>query len=156
MPLPPHPASEGPRGASTSVIPIRVRFAETDLMGIVHHSSYLLYLEEARVEYLARRGAVYLEWVAQGVHFPVVDTRLRYRMAAKFYDVLEIETWVGEASRAMVRFDYLVRRGEQILAEGYTLLACIDDARRPRRIPQPILDQMLGPERVPAPVDPAL
>ncbi len=126
---------------------MRVRFAETDLMGIVHHSSYLLYFEEARVEYLARRGAVYLEWVARGMHFPVIDARCRYRTAARFYDLLEIETWIGEASRATVRFDYLARRGDDVVAEGWTLLACIDDARRPRRIPPEVLDQMLGPER---------
>jgi acyl-CoA thioester hydrolase len=145
--LPPLPANGGPKGASTSIIPIRVRFAETDLMGIVHHASYLLYFEEARVEYLARRGAVYHEWVARGMHFPVVDTRVRYLRAAKFYDLLEIETWLGEATRATVRFDYRARRGDEVIAEGWTLLACIDDARKPRRIPQEILDQMLGPER---------
>jgi acyl-CoA thioester hydrolase len=129
------------------VIPVRVRFAETDLMGIVHHSSYLLYFEEARVEYLARRGAIYHEWVAQGIHFPVVDTRVRYRTAAKFYDLLEIETWVGEATRVTVRFDYRARRGEEIVAEGWTMLACIDEERRLKKIPKEILAQILSAER---------
>lgn len=149
MTLPPLPSSEGPKGATVSVIPVRVRFAETDLMGIVHHSSYLLYFEEARVEYLALRGAVYHEWVARGIHFPVVDTRVRYRTAAKFYDLLEIETWVGEATRATVRFDYRVRRhGEPdvIVAEGWTMLACIDDERRLRKIPKEMLEQILSAE----------
>ncbi len=152
MPVPPLAASEGPKsGASVSRVPIRVRFAETDLMGIVHHASYLLYVEEARVEYLRRRGARYAEWVARDMHFPVVDARLRYRAAAVFGDELEVEVWVGEATRVVVRFDYRVWRDGTLLAEGYTSLACVDAGRAPRRIPPEILEQILGPETTPSP-----
>ena len=125
---------------------MRVRFAETDLMGIVHHSSYLLYFEVARVEYLRRRGATYTEWVARGVHLPVIDARIKYRAAARFDEELEVETWIGEHTRVSVRFDYRLRRGDAVLAEGYTLLACVDDQHVPRRIPPEVIEPVLGPE----------
>lgn len=148
--VPPLAASEGPKdGVTVSRVRIRVRFAETDLMGIVHHASYLLYVEEARVEYLRRRGARYAEWVARDMHFPVVDARLRYRAAAVFGDELDVEVWIGQSTRVAVRFDYRIWRDQAVLAEGYTTLACVDAGRAPRRIPPEILDLMLGPETTP-------
>ena len=147
MIVPPLVAGSGPpEGRTVSRVAIRVRFAETDLMGIVHHANYLLYFEEARVAYLARRGAVYTEWVAQGVHLPVIDTRIRFRSAALFHDQLEIECWIGEVTRVAVRFDYRVYRAQTLLAEGYTTLACVDDKRAPRRIPPEILEQITRDE----------
>jgi acyl-CoA thioester hydrolase len=115
-------------------------------MGIVHHANYLLYFEEARVEYLTRRGASYRQWVAEGMHFPVVDERIRYRKPALFHDALIIETWIGDQSRVTFRFDFRVFRGDEVLAEAYTTLACVDDARAPKRIPQHVLTLINGPE----------
>ncbi len=120
-------------------------------MGIVHHANYLLYVEEARVEYLRRRGIRYEDWVARDLHFAVVDARLRYRTASQFGDDLEIETWVGSASRVSVRFDYRIRRlapkraqpaqeERVVIADAYTTLACVDSSRTPRRIPAEILE----------------
>lgn len=147
MPLPHLAASDGPpEGRSLTKIRVRVRFGETDLMAIVHHANYLLYFEEARVEYLLRRGAVYSEWITRGMHFPVIDQRVSYRAAALFHDILDIECWIGEHTRVTVRFDYRALRRDTVIAEGYTTLACVDDDRRPRRIPPEILAQILGPE----------
>jgi acyl-CoA thioester hydrolase len=147
LPIPPLAASDGPpEGCSVTHITVRVRFGETDLMAIVHHANYLLYFEEARVEYLLRRGAVYSEWITRGMHFPVIDQRIAYRAPALFHDVLDIEVWIGAHTRVTVRFDYRAHRDGVVLAEGYTTLACVDDARRPRRIPPEILQQILGPE----------
>lgn len=147
MIIPPIAATSGPKpGVSSSRTSIRIRFAETDLMGIVHHANYLLYVEEARVDYLLKRGARYADWIAQDLHFPVVDARLRYRNAAVFHDLVEVETWVGEASRIAIRFDYKIRRDDVVLAEAYTTLVCVDGKRTPKRIPQPIYDLVVGPE----------
>lgn len=141
-------ASAGPpQGRTVSRVPIRVRFGETDLMAIAHHASYLLWFEEARVEYLRRRGAHYGDWVARGVHLPVIDVRVRYRAPAKFDDALEIETWIGDVSRVAVRFDYRAFRGAQVIAEGYTTLACVDAAHRPTRVPHDVVEQVLSPEK---------
>jgi acyl-CoA thioester hydrolase len=127
-------------------VPIRVRFGETDLMAIAHHGSYLLWLEEARVEYLRRRGAQYNDWVARGIHLPVIDVRVRYRAPAKFDDPLVVETWIGDMSRVAVRFDYRIFRDATVIAEGYTTLACVDDRHRPTRVPQDVVDQVMRPE----------
>lgn len=116
-------------------------------MAIAHHGSYLLWFEEARVAYLRRRGALYGDWVARGVHLPVIDVRVRYRAPARFDDALEIETWIGEVSRVAVRFDYRVWNGAKVIAEGYTTLACVDDAHKPTRVPQDVVDQVLAPEK---------
>ena len=80
-----------PEKASTRT-EIRVRFCETDLMGIVHHAQYLAYFEVGRVEWLRRRGITYSSWVARDIHLPVVDVALRYRAPARFDDVLVVET----------------------------------------------------------------
>ena len=71
---------------------VRVRFCETDLMGIVHHGSYLSYFEAGRVEYMHRRGVEYLEWAKQGLHLPVVEAQVRYRKTARFDERLVVET----------------------------------------------------------------
>lgn len=148
MIVPPIVASEGPGpGVTSSRVAVRVRFAETDLMAIVHHASYLIYVEEARVEYLLRRGANYADWAARGIHFPVIDARLRYRAAAAFPDRLEIECWVGQATRVSVRFDYRIFRGDTVIAEAYTTLACVDDARVPKRVPPDVLAVLSSPEK---------
>jgi acyl-CoA thioester hydrolase len=147
MKLAPIEASKGPGEATVTRVPIRVRFGETDLMGIAHHGSYLLYVEEARVEYLAKRGVTYAEWVQRGMHFAVIDARVRYRQASLFHDNLVVETWIGSHSRVGIRFDYRIWRGETLIAEAETTLVCVDDQRTPRRISQEILDIVLGPER---------
>jgi len=130
-----------------------VRFGETDLMGIVHHASYLLYFEEGRVEYLRRRGIEYTAWIEQHVHLPVVDAQLKYRRAARFDDLLTVETRIGELNRASVRFDYRIIRvagdegdEEELLCEGSTRLACVNEAHRPRRIPKDVIAILESPE----------
>ena len=131
---------------------LRVRFGETDLMGIVHHASYLGYVEAGRVEYLRRRGADYRTLTETGFHMPVVEARLRYRKPARFDDLLVVEARLAAFTRVTVRFDYRVVRpkeaagDEELLAEGHTLLACVDDGHVPRRIPAEVAGLLLAPE----------
>src|ERR1700761_4004333 len=96
--------------AAKSVVRLRVRFYETDLMGIVHHGSYVAYLEVARVEWLRRRGVAYGTWAARGMHLAVVEMSLRYRAPARFDDELDVETMLGEKKAASIRFDYRILR----------------------------------------------
>src|SRR5262245_30647294 len=104
---------------------VRVRFCETDLMGIVHHANYLAYMEAGRVDWLHRRGVSYEAWMRAGIHLPVVETRLRFRRAARFDDELTIETACADVTRVTVRFTYRVLRADELLCEGETLLACV-------------------------------
>ncbi len=124
---------------AASLLTLRVRFCETDLMGIVHHAQYLTYFEAGRVEWLRRRGIAYSTWTAKEIHLPVVDATLRYRAPARFDDLLVVETRLAELRWASVRYEYTVRRGEQVLAEGSTRLACVDGSHSLTRIPANVL-----------------
>jgi acyl-CoA thioester hydrolase len=134
----------------TSRHEIRVRFRETDLMGIVHHANYLTYFEAGRVDWLHKRGLNYETWIKQGIHLPVVETRLRYRKAAKFDDLIHIETTCASVTRVTIRYDYRVVRGDDLLCEGETLLACVGDDLTPKRIPPLVAEVLARPELPPA------
>ena len=125
---------------ATSHLEIRVRFCETDLMGIVHHGNYLAYMEAGRVDWLRRRGVTYADWAAHGRHLPVVEAEIRYRTPARFDDMLDVETRLVELRAVSLRYAYRVTRGETLIAEGSTRLACIDDAHKLVRF----TDEMLG------------
>ena len=128
---------------------LRVRFCETDLMGIVHHSNYLAYFEAGRVEWLRRRGVTYVDWAARGVHLPVVDASVRYRAPARFDDVLEIEARLVELRAASLRFDYRMWRAEVLLSEGSTRLACVTSAHVLQRFPDDVVLSLTSEEIAP-------
>ncbi len=130
----------------------RVRFGETDLMGIVHHGSYVGYLEAGRVEYLRRRGFPYQLMIDRGYHMPVVEMNLRYKKPARFDEMLVIETRLGALTRVTVRFDYRLsiavagNPGASLICTGHTLLACVDPQNRPRPLPQDVVDLLFMQE----------
>jgi acyl-CoA thioester hydrolase len=132
---------------AVTTVPLRVRFCETDLMGIVHHAAYLTYFEAARVEWLRRRGITYSSWMARDIHLPVVDASLRYRGPAKFDDVLSVECRLVELRWASLRYSYVVRRGEGVLADGSTRLACVDGSHSLKRLPADMLAVLASGER---------
>jgi acyl-CoA thioester hydrolase len=129
-----------------SHVEIRVRFGETDLMGIVHHASYLSYFEAARVAWLRRRGVTYKTWAERGWHLPVVEAHLRYRAPAKFEDVLEVEVSLSEIRSHSLRYAYRVTRDGQLLAEGDTRLACVDGAHELQKLPDALVEVLLRGE----------
>jgi acyl-CoA thioester hydrolase len=135
--------------ASLSVVRVRVRFGETDLMGIVHHSSYVSYMEVARIEWLRRRGVTYADWAAHGVHLPVVELAIKYRAPARFDEELDVHVSLVEVGAASVRFDYrLLRASDGMLCtEGSTRLACIDAQLALRRISPEIAEFLRQPEQ---------
>jgi acyl-CoA thioester hydrolase len=120
---------------ATSQYRVQVRFCETDLMGVVHHANYLLYCEAARVDWLRRRGVRYDAWVKHGIHLPVVEARLRFKAAARFDEELVVETTRTDLSRITVRFRYRITRGDTLLCDAETLLACVGDDMKLRRMP---------------------
>ena len=134
---------------ATSLHRLRVRFCETDMMGIVHHSSYLAYFEAARVAWLRRRGVTYATWAERGWHLPVVEASVRYRAPARFEDVLEIETVLTELRSHSLRYSYRVLRGEECLTEGQTRLACVDSAHQLQRFPEEVVDVLCSGETQP-------
>jgi acyl-CoA thioester hydrolase len=110
-----------------SVLEFRVRFCETDLMGIVHHANYLPYFEMGRVEWLRERSVTYAAWAEQGLHLAVAEVSLRYKAPAKFDDLLALHTCLAEVRSHSLKFTYRLMRGEKLLNEGMTLLACVNN-----------------------------
>ena len=112
---------------------VRVRFGETDLMGIVHHATYISYFEVGRVEYMRRRGLDYHSWTELGIHLPVVEAHIRYRKSARFDELLCIETRLTELGKERAELDPIVsayrdyRANEQAIDE--TRLMAEDDDR---------------------------
>lgn len=124
-------------------LPITVRYAETDAMGVVHHSSYVVWLEAARVEWLERIGLPYTQIEAQGLAFAVVEIGLVYRSPARFGDVVEVETWLSEATSRTLQYRYRVWKGQTLLAEGFTRHLCQDTRGKAVRIPAAIAEPLL-------------
>lgn len=124
---------------------IRVRFSETDAMGIVHHSRYLPYFEETRVEYLRELDHPYDEMRAQGIDMAVIEAGVRYKVPLRFDDLVDVHVRMGEVARASFRMDYLLRVGDQVVATGFTRHACISPDGRPTRMPAWLRELCLRP-----------
>jgi len=122
--------------------PITVRYAETDAMGVVHHSSYVPWLEAARVEWLERIGQPYPEIERRGIAYPVVELGLTYRSPARFGDKVEVEVWLAEVTARTVRYQYRIWRGEQLLAEGFTRHLVSDSIGKAVRMPTDLLSKL--------------
>lgn len=114
---------------------IKVRYAETDQMGVVHHSVYAVYLEAARVEFLEKAGLPYHLVEARGVFFPVVELLLTFRAPARFGEEVLVRTRLAGLSRRDLLFRYRVEREGVLLAEGFTRHLC-QVGGRAARIPE--------------------
>lgn len=97
---------------------VRVRYAETDAMGVVYHANYLAWFEVGRTEWLRQQGVPYTEFEARGLFVPVVEVQARYLSPARYDDVLQIETTVSDLSPARVTFAYRISREGVLLCEG--------------------------------------
>jgi acyl-CoA thioester hydrolase len=110
---------------------VRVRYSETDAMGIVHHSNYLRFFEVGRVELMRDAGFPYTEFEAQGITSPVIESALRWRQPARFDDLLTIETQLAEVTPTRIRFAYRILRDGVLLCEGHTGHAFTGPSGRP-------------------------
>lgn len=117
---------------------VRVRYAETDKMGVVYHAHYFLYFEMGRTEYMRSAGVTYRDLEARGVYLVVVEANARYHANVGYDEPIRVRTWVGEVGRVRLRFDYEVRSAERLLAEGSTTLACVDANGRVRALPDEV------------------
>ena len=117
---------------------LRVRYAETDQMGVAYHGGYFAWFEVGRTDLLRGRGFTYRELEAQNLRLPVIEARARFLKPALYDDVLEIRTTITSVSGARVAFAYEVARegSEGVLATGATSHAAVDSRGRPRRLPE--------------------
>jgi acyl-CoA thioester hydrolase len=117
---------------------IRVRYAETDRMGVVYYANYLVWFEVGRTEWLRDAGWSYREIETSGVALPVIEAHCEYRQPARYDDEIEILTKATLLTPVRIRFDYdAVRREDGLrVAAGYTVHAALDLSGRPRRLPE--------------------
>jgi len=124
---------------------IRVRFAETDAMGIVHHSRYLPYLEEGRVEYLRHLGHPYSELRSAGLDYAVLECFVQYRQPLRFDEQVDVHLALASATRASFQMAYLLTVGDaaddrEVRATAVTVHGCVNAAGRPERLPAWLVD----------------
>lgn len=117
-------------------IQIRVRYAETDQMGFLHHANYLVYFEMGRVELLRSHGLSYADIEAQGHLLVIVRAQVRYHRPARYDELLTLRTHVLRATGARIDHRYELLRDAELIAEGETTIACVDRAGRLQRIPE--------------------
>ena len=121
---------------------VRVRYAETDKMGVVYHSKYLVWFEIGRTDWLRDTGWTYRSMEEDGIQLPVIEAHCEYRQGARYDDEVSIRTRAKKLSPVRVQFDYeAVRRADSVLlATGYTVHATIDRNGRPVRMPDRVRD----------------
>ncbi len=115
---------------------VRVRYAETDRMGLLHHANYIVYFEMARTELLRARGVTYREMEDAGHLLVIVDLDCKYRKPAYYDDLLTIRVTVERVTHVKIVHKYEVLRDGVLLAEGHSTLACVDRNGRPQALPE--------------------
>ena len=123
---------------------IRVRYGETDQMGVVYHANYASYFEVGRTEWLREYGITYKSMEETGVMLPVISLESKYKNSARYDDLLTIKTSIKKLPSARIEFDYeLVNESGDLLATGSTDLVFINMKRnRPMRCPDYLLDKL--------------
>jgi len=116
---------------------VRVRYAETDRMGVVYYANYLVWFEVGRTEWLRTTGWSYREMEQDGIALPVIEAQCEYLQPARYDDELEIRTRASVLTAVRIRFDYDVVRmpDDTLAASGHTVHAAVDTNGRPCRLP---------------------
>jgi acyl-CoA thioester hydrolase len=117
-------------------VTIRVRYAETDRMGLLHHSNYLVYFEQGRTELLRQQGLAYKDLEDQGYLLVLTRVQVRYRRPARYDDLLTLRTSVARTSLVKIEHRYELLREGELLADGETTLGCVDRDGRPQMLPE--------------------
>lgn len=127
---------------------LRVRYAETDAMGIVHHSSYVVWFEAGRSDWMRLTGRGYADFERDGYFLPVTELTARYLAPLRYDDVATVRTWIGELRSRQVRFAYEVRdEAGRLCATGGSAHICTTRDGRVAALPRFLLDRLGPPER---------
>lgn len=121
---------------------ITVRFAETDAMGVVHHSAYIVWFEAGRIAWLAANSVPYANIAAAGYNFAVTEVSAQYRAALRFGDPVKVMTRLQTLRSRQIDFAYEIRHGttEQLCASGQSRHICVDDSGRTAKIPDWVIE----------------
>ena len=119
---------------------LRVRYAETDRMGVVYYANYFVWFEVGRTDWLRDTGWSYRAMEADGVSLPVIEAHCDYRQPSRYDDEIEVRTRATLLSPVRIRFDYEVVRDVTVLTTGHTIHAAIDVGGKPCRLPGRVVD----------------
>jgi acyl-CoA thioester hydrolase len=130
----------------THAVELRVRYAETDRMGIVYYANYLIWCEVGRVEFMRALGGDYAALEAEGFGLAVAEATVRYLAPARFDDRVRVETTLGAVRSRAVTFDYVITHAESgaRLATAYTALVSVDATGRPVALPAEFRARLQG------------
>lgn len=121
----------------------RVMYADTDQMGVMHHGSYVKYLEVARTELMRSCGMPYNEMEKAGVMSPILDLNIKYIKPAKYDEVLQVQTWISKIKGSRIVFDYSIFREDVLLTKASTTLVFLDaKTMRPSDIKDTFIKQI--------------
>ena len=123
---------------------IRVRYAESDQMGVAHHGAYVPWLEEARIEWLRSIGHSYRQLETEGILMPVIELAVRYKRSLRFDDQAVLATEAVVAGPTRMTFRTRVSHGDVLCAEAEVTVACVNREGRPIRLPADIAEQAVA------------
>lgn len=124
---------------------LRVRYAETDMMGIVHHSRYYPWFEVARTDFIRQTGMSYSEMEKNGILLPLVETHAKYILPLRYDDEIRIVTYLSKLKAACCEFKYEVYRGDELCCVGRTVHAITDKNIKPynlKKFNRPLWDSI--------------
>ena len=123
--------------------PIRIRYAETDQMGVVYHGNYASYLDMARTEAMRSFGITYKEIEDGGIMMQVLDLQVSYKSPAFYDDVIIIRTIIKQMPEVRCHFEFEILREDKIIGTAKAILVCVDaQTRRPVRCPKILIDKL--------------
>jgi acyl-CoA thioester hydrolase len=127
-------------------IDIRVRYAETDQMGVAYYANYLVWFEVGRSEFCRERGFRYADLEALGYKLVVMDVHCRYRGSARYDETIIVRTLLKDANKRMITFGYQILRKdeEEVIAEGETKHICVDSNGKTKSLPGKFLVYLTG------------
>ena len=128
----------------SSEITARVRYGETDQMGVVYHGNYPQYLEMGRIEWLRELGTSYRKMEKEGVMLPVISLNINFKKSACFDDVIKVKTTLSKMPTVRIEFDYeIYNQNDELLVTANTVLAFVNmETKRPMKCPDYILDKL--------------
>lgn len=120
-------------------VQFRVRYGETDAMGVVHHAQYFGYFEMGRMELFRAQGGDYRDMEARGYLMVIIRAACDFKRPARFDDVLDLRTQVLKLSPAKLEHEYILTRGGELIAKAQTVLACVSRDGQVQRITEEVL-----------------
>jgi acyl-CoA thioester hydrolase len=129
-------STAGTPAATSGEIAIRVRYAETDRMGLLHHANYLVYFEQGRTELLRELGLSYRDLEDRGYLLVLTKAEVHYRRPARYDDLLTLRTTVVRTTMVRIDHKYELFCDGLLLADGTSTLACVDRQGRPQALPE--------------------